>query len=85
MDKGGFLDKMKDMLGQAAGGAGGDKAKELIKDAAEKIDAATEASGGVLKQAGDLIGSNKEKIADAAADLGDKYTSSGGGRDAKGK
>lgn len=79
MDKGGFLDKMKNMLGQAAGGEAGDKAKELIKDAAEKIDDATEASGGALKKAGDLIGSNKEKIAEAAADLGDKYAGGGGG------
>lgn len=83
MDNGGFLGKMKDMLGQAAGGDAGDKAKELIKDAAEKIDEATEASGGAVKKAGDLIGSNKEKIAEAAADLGDKFASGGGSGAAK--
>lgn len=74
--KGGFLDKLKEMLG---GAAGGDKAKQLIEDAAEKIDKATEASGGALKQAGDLIGANKEKIADAATDLSDKFAGGGGG------
>jgi methyl-accepting chemotaxis protein len=78
MSEGGFLDKMKDALGGAVGDVS-DKAKDLAEGTAEKIDAATDASGGVVKQAGDMIGSGKEKIGDAAADLADKLTGGGGG------
>lgn len=78
MAEGGFLHKMKDMLGGAASDVG-DKAKNLAEDAAEKIDDVTEASGGVVKKAGDMIGEGKEKIGDAAADLADKLHGGGGG------
>jgi len=47
--------------------------------AADKIDEATEATGGVAKQVGDAIGTNKEKIGDFAADAAEKLGGGGGG------
>jgi hypothetical protein len=78
MSEGGFFDKVKNMIGGSTG-AVGDKAKDLIERAAEKIDEDTESMGGVAKKAGDMIGAGKEKIGDAAADLADKFGVGGGG------
>lgn len=78
MANGSFLDKIKDALGGVAGDLS-EKAQDLAEGAAEKIDDATEASGGVAKKVGDVIGSGKEEIGKAAASLVDKYSGGGGG------
>ncbi len=55
MAGGGLFDKAKDLLGGAVGDLG-EKAKDLAEKAADTIDDATEASGGIAKQVGDLTG-----------------------------
>lgn len=71
MSDSGLFGKAKDVIGGAAGGLK-EGAEKLAETAADKIDEATEKTGGVAKQVGDVIGSNKEKIGDAASGLMDK-------------
>lgn len=78
MAEGSIFDKIKAAFGVATDDFS-DKARELAESAAEKIDEATEANGGVAKKVGDVIGSGKEEIGDAAATLVDKYSGGGGG------